>query len=80
MFERRKHDRPASNEPAQIVVDEPDSTMGCTIRDLSDDGACLEVSDTLLVPSLFKLVLASGATRFCRVAWRTQNEIGVRFG
>jgi PilZ domain len=80
MFERRKHVRPASNEPAQIIVDEPDSTMDCIIRDLSDDGACVEVSNTLLIPSLFKLVLSSGATRFCRVAWRTQNKIGVRFG
>jgi PilZ domain len=80
MFERRKHERPALNEPAQIVFDEPDSTMDCTIRDLSDDGACVEVANILLIPTLFKLVLSSGATRFCRVAWRTPNRIGVRFG
>jgi hypothetical protein len=80
MIERRKHERPAANEPAQIVFDEQDSTMDCTICDLSDDGACVEVSNTLLIPTLFKLVRSSGATRLCRVAWRTRNKIGVTFG
>jgi hypothetical protein len=80
MVERRKHERQASSEPARIVFDEPDSTMDCTIRDLSDNGACVEVSNTRLVPSLFRLVRASGATQFCRVAWRTRNKLGVTFG
>jgi hypothetical protein len=80
MFERRKHERLASAEAAQIIFDEPDARMDCTIRDLSDDGACVEVSNTRLVPTLFKLVRASGATVLCRVAWRTRNKVGVTFG
>jgi hypothetical protein len=80
MFERRTRERQETDEPAQIVFDEPDSRMDCTIRDLSDGGACVEVSNTRLVPSLFRLVRASGATQFCRVAWRTRNKLGVTFG
>jgi len=80
MSERRKQERQPSKDSAQIVFDEPDSTMDCTIRDISDDGACVEVSNTRLIPSLFTLVLASGARRFCQVAWRTRNRVGVKFG
>lgn len=61
MLERRRHERQASEEPARIVFDEPESTMECTIRDRSDDGACVEVANTRLIPSQFKLVLSSGA-------------------
>jgi PilZ domain len=80
MLERRRHERQAAEEPARIVFDEPESTMECTIRDLSDDGACVEVANTRLIPSRFKLVLSSGAIQSCRVAWRTRNKIGVVFG
>jgi hypothetical protein len=80
MMDRRKQERQASDEPAQIVFDEPNSTMECTIRDLSDNGACVEKSNTRLIPSQFKLLLSSGAIRACRVAWRTRNKIGVLFG
>ena len=80
MFERRKRERRASDEAAHIIFDEPDSRMDCTIRDLSDNGACVEVSNSRLVPSLFKLVRSSGATVLCRVAWRTRSKLGVTFG
>ena len=79
MSERRKNERQASDEPAQIIFDEPDSTMDCTINDLSGEGACVEVSNTRLVPSEFKLVRSSGAIQLCRVAWRTRNKLGVTF-
>jgi PilZ domain len=80
MLERRRNERQASDQAARIVFDEPESTMECTIRDLSDNGACVEVSNTRLIPSRFKLVLSSGAIQACRVAWRTRNKIGVVFG
>jgi hypothetical protein len=78
MFERREHERRASDESARIVFDD-DHTMECTVRDLSDSGACVEVSNTLLIPSMFKLVLSGGEIRSCRVAWRTRNSIGAKF-
>jgi PilZ domain-containing protein len=80
MSERRNQERKPSEDSARIVFDEPGSAMDCTIRDISDDGACVEVSNTRLIPSLFTLVLSSGARRFCQVAWRTRNRVGVKFG
>ena len=55
-------------------------TVECTIRNLSTSGACLELSDTVVVPDHFKLIIKPEMlTRICEVAWRSKNRIGVRF-
>jgi hypothetical protein len=80
MLDRRKRERRVSDEPAQIVFDEPGSALDCTIRDRSETGACIEIDDARLVPGQFVLRFSSGLIRFCRVAWRTQKKVGVVFG
>jgi hypothetical protein len=52
----------------------------CIIRNLSDTGACLEVSSPFGIPDNFKLIIRPEIlTRSCEVAWRTAQRIGVRF-
>jgi hypothetical protein len=53
----------------------------CALADISDKGARLEVMDIDTIPDEFVLFLSPHGTprRRCRVAWRSKNQIGVRF-
>ena len=54
--------------------------IDCTIRNVSDTGAALEVASPVGVPDSFWLVVSGDHTRrHCRVAWRTDKRIGVAF-
>ena len=77
MDERRKSLRGAKLATGQIVFDS--TVLHCAIVDLSDHGACLEVSMTQELPSEFVLRLTEGNRRQCQVAWRDHNRVGVEF-
>ena len=54
--------------------------INCTVRNLSNTGAALDVSSPVGIPDQFKLVLTTSGLQFaCRVMWRGQNRIGVKF-
>ncbi len=54
--------------------------VDCTVRNVSDTGAALEVASPTGVPESFWLVLQGDHTRrYCRVAWRTNKRVGVAF-
>jgi zona occludens toxin (predicted ATPase) len=63
----------------RIVVNDGFSTFDCTIRNLSETGAKLEVTSSLPIPQRFELAMHDGRRFACEVAWRTETEIGVRF-
>jgi hypothetical protein len=52
--------------------------IDCTIRNLSDAGAALDVTSPVGIPAEFILV-AEGVHRQCRVVWRKEKRIGVTF-
>ena len=51
----------------------------CTIRNLSDTGACLQVQTTYGIPSKFELTLADGQRRSCKIIWLDGTKLGVQF-
>jgi hypothetical protein len=54
--------------------------ISCTIRNLSETGAALEVVSPIGIPQEFILVVeADNSTRQCRVVWRKERRIGVTF-
>jgi hypothetical protein len=54
--------------------------IDCTIRNLSDTGAAIEVSNQIGIPDKFTLVVpGDGLRRLCRVMWRKGFRIGVTF-
>src|SRR4051812_47982971 len=54
--------------------------ISCTVRNLSDQGANLEVASPIGIPNEFTLAIdADHVQRQCRVIWRTNSRIGVRF-
>jgi hypothetical protein len=78
MEEKRKHPRTEVNEPA--FVSSGGSVMSCMLRNISAEGAAIDVDNPAFVPQHFRLVMANGASvRECRIAWIQQNRIGVTF-
>jgi hypothetical protein len=64
----------------KIVLPGDLTVVDCTIRDVSDTGARLEVGDPAAIPARFRLVqLATNTMRDAIVMWRRDRLIGVAF-
>lgn len=80
MDEHRTHARLRTLRSGKIVFNHKSSVLDCTIRNMSDGGACLQVPSTVGIPDCFDLVVDQDRmNRACRVAWKTGNRIGVSF-
>ena len=78
MEEKRKHPRIEVNQPAYVSAG--GSVMSCVVRNLSAEGAAIDVENPAFVPARFRLVMAADSScRECEVAWIQQNRIGVSF-
>jgi len=78
MDERRRHPRTEINEPG--LVSAGGSVMCCIVRNISPDGAAIDVDNPAFVPARFRLVMDNGAkVRECSLAWIQKNRIGVAF-
>ncbi len=56
------------------------AAIDCTIRNMSETGACLEVSNTVGIPDDFTLLIKPEfVKRNCHVAWRSLQKLGVQF-
>jgi hypothetical protein len=51
----------------------------CTVRNLSETGAALDVPYAVPLPSEFRLIMAGQVRQLCRVVWRKENRLGVAF-
>jgi hypothetical protein len=79
MEEKRKHPRTEIEEPA--YVSSGGSVMRCVVRNISVEGAAIDVENPAFVPQRFRLVMAkdSSIVRECRIAWIQRNRIGLTF-
>jgi len=78
MEEKRKYPRTEINEPA--YVSSGGSVLSCVVRNISPEGAAIDVDNPAFVPAQFRLVIASDSSvHECRIAWIQQNRIGVTF-
>jgi len=53
-------------------------SIDCTVRNISQTGAALDVTSPLGIPAQFTL-LTDGNQLPCRVVWRKEKRIGVTF-
>ncbi len=76
----RRHRRLDFNRTVFILYDLASPLFECTLLDISEGGARIEVG-TLTLPKTFILLLTPDADvrRFCRKVWRRGTEVGVRF-
>jgi PAS domain-containing protein len=80
MDERRKGQRSRAFRGGKILLNQKRSVIDCVIRNLSDDGACLQVQTTIGIPADFDLQIEGEATsRPCHLAWQTNTRVGVAF-
>jgi hypothetical protein len=80
MEERRKAPRHRALKAGKIIFNRHLSVIDCTVKNLSDDGACLVVTSPVGLPDTFELQIPIDSfNRSCRVVWRSSNKIGVTF-
>src|SRR5580698_10504193 len=78
--ERRKVDRHRSLLQGKILINARRSVIDCIVRNLSENGACIQVASTAGVPPAFELQVGDEATiRSCVAIWHGENRIGVEF-
>ncbi len=76
--EKRKHQRTEINEPAYVSAG--GSVMRCMVRNISPDGAAIDVDNPAFVPDQFRLVMASDSSTYdCRLIWIREKRIGLAF-
>lgn len=55
-------------------------SINCTVRNISNTGAALEVLSPLYIPDRFKLIVQTdNLNRPCHIVWRKERRIGVTF-
>jgi hypothetical protein len=80
MEERRRHQRTRSLKGASIAFNNQSSAIDCVVKNLSGDGACLEVETSVGVPETFDLVFnQEHVQKPSRVIWRMMRRVGVVF-
>jgi PilZ domain-containing protein len=79
MEEKRKYPRTEISEPA--YVSSGGSVIPCVVRNISREGAAIDVANPAFVPQHFRLVMAKDPSivHSCRVAWIQQNRVGLTF-
>lgn len=54
--------------------------IDCTVRNISETGAALEVVTPLFIPDRFTLYVASDQLkRPCHIIWRREKRLGIAF-
>ncbi len=80
MVEARRSERVRSFLRARILFNNGASTIDCTIKNISAQGAKIEIAHSLSVPAEFDLhVPQRGRTYRSKMAWRASDSIGVEF-
>lgn len=78
MEEKRKHPRTEIEEAA--YVSSGGSVMSCVVRNISPEGAAIDVDNAAFIPPRFRLVIAKDSSVYeCKTIWIQQNRIGVAF-
>jgi hypothetical protein len=76
--EKRNNPRRRLLKGAFIVVSDKAPKLECTVRNISETGAALQVSTTFGIPEQFDVII-DGVRYHCRQVWRTDTMIGVTF-
>jgi antitoxin (DNA-binding transcriptional repressor) of toxin-antitoxin stability system len=80
IVERRKQQRLRSLLGGRVSFNQKNSTLDCIVRNLSEDGALLVVSDAVALPNAFDLDIARHQRSYvARIRWRDGERVGVAF-
>ena len=79
MLERRHNERRRSLLSGRVVFNGRRSVIDCLVRNLSAEGACLQVQSVAGIPEEFELEIRGEPSRSVRQIWQSENRIGVEF-
>jgi hypothetical protein len=80
MEEHRNATRHRTFKGARIAFKDHGAAIDCVVRNLSDGGARLKVESPIGISETFDLVFEDDqSVRSCRVVWRKDTQIGVKF-
>lgn len=80
MAERRLSSRQKSYLQGRIYFNNRRTSVDCLVRDLSEAGARIRLSEAVVTPEVMELyILNREEVRRARVEWRHSNEMGVAF-
>jgi hypothetical protein len=78
MIEKRAAQRHRVFKGATITFE--NSGIACTVRNISDSGAAIELENPGLLPHSFTLSIArDNFVRNCRAVWRNDKRLGLAF-
>jgi hypothetical protein len=77
--EQRKSQRLRRLKDGQLVFNERKSVINCTVRNVSERGAKLIVSEPYMVPAVFELAISGADSKIARKVWFKESEMGVKF-
>ena len=78
--ERRSSARQRTVLRGCVYYNKRSAAADCLVRDVSDSGARLELSENVVIPDLIELYIPKKEEMFhARVLWRRGNEVGVAY-
>jgi hypothetical protein len=77
LLERRKALRHRTFKGASIEF--RGGSIDCTVRNLSEKGATLDVASPVGIPDRFHLHIKGDPARKCHLIWRKELRIGIEF-
>ena len=77
MSDRREAARFRKLKSGRVSFD--GTRIPCTVRSLSESGACLEVQTTHGLPGRFDLAIPGEGSKSCTVTWANEKKLGVQF-
>ena len=77
--DNRRAVRMRTLKAGRAVFDNAQSVVDCVIKNLSDNGAQIELDAPGALPNTFLLQFQDGRKRPVEVTWRSRNRVGLRF-
>lgn len=78
MIEKRAAQRHRVFKGGTITFD--NSGIACTVRNMSDSGAAIDLENPVILPQSFTLSISrDNFVRNCRPVWRNDKRIGLAF-
>jgi hypothetical protein len=80
MIDKAKRPRRSLHLPSSIRCPEHPAVINCTVRQLSQDEAVIEIENPNSIPQEFELFVGPTLARhYCAVVWRKKTRLRVAF-
>ena len=77
--EKRAEHRQRVLKPGTLLFNKGYASFACTIRNLNEGGAMVEMGETTGIPHEFDFRMDGKNTIPSSMVWRTRNRIGIKF-